>query len=217
MSGRRVRLRAATTWSTGTALAVALVLTVAPDLTRLGDAVRSPGALAGASLDQLLVWLAAVAVIACTAWLWAALTLLVARVALAPDTAAARRPVGVPRALHRWVLAASGLALVGSLVAPAHAAGTGSPDAGSHAAAGASPAADLLTGLPLPERATGPEEYVVRPGDSLWRIAADRLPTGADNAEVAATWRVLHDLNRAEIGADPDLIHPTQRLRLPGA
>lgn len=59
---------------------------------------------------------------------------------------------------------------------------------------------------------------VVRPGDTLWRIASrGRHAAGrpAGSAAVAARVASLHALNRAVIGPDPDLIHPGQRLALP--
>ncbi|UMG91713.1 LysM peptidoglycan-binding domain-containing protein [Nocardioides sp. TF02-7] len=81
---------------------------------------------------------------------------------------------------------------------------------------------ELLAGLPLPDRATGgarrpaaPETHRVRTGDSLWTIAADRLDGAASAAEVTAYWQRVHAVNAAEIGPDPDLIHPGQQLVLP--
>lgn len=47
--------------------------------------------------------------------------------------------------------------------------------------------------------------YVVRPGDSLSRIAA-RYP------EPWITWQSLYNANRAVIGGNPNLIHPGQTL-----
>lgn len=44
---------------------------------------------------------------------------------------------------------------------------------------------------------------VVRPGDTLWALAAGHA------------WRRLHAANRGVIGPDPDLIHPGTRLVLP--
>ncbi|HEY0949875.1 LysM peptidoglycan-binding domain-containing protein, partial [Nocardioides sp.] len=85
----------------------------------------------------------------------------------------------------------------------------------------------VLAGLPFPDRAvglpghalraTGPvrpacgEEartVVVRHGDSLWELAAVHLGD-------ARRWPEIYALNRAAIGADPGLIHPDTRLRLP--
>jgi resuscitation-promoting factor RpfA len=48
--------------------------------------------------------------------------------------------------------------------------------------------------------------YVVKPGDSLSRIAARNGVTGG--------WRSIYALNRAQVGVDPNLIFPGQRLRL---
>jgi nucleoid-associated protein YgaU len=59
------------------------------------------------------------------------------------------------------------------------------------------------------------EEVVVRPGDSLWALAAARLPDSAGPEDVERAWREVYAANRAEIGPDPGLILPGQRLRLP--
>lgn len=60
------------------------------------------------------------------------------------------------------------------------------------------------------------DEVVVRAGDSLWSLAADRLPRWATTDEIDRAWRAVYAANRAEIGDDPGLIVPGQRLRLPG-
>ena len=49
--------------------------------------------------------------------------------------------------------------------------------------------------------------YVVKPGDSLSKIAQQVYGNMND-------WRKIYDANR-EIIKDPDLIHPGQTLRLP--
>ncbi len=89
------------------------------------------------------------------------------------------------------------------------------------------PASTLPTSpTPGPERApaghrAGPATpgpgrgVVVRPGDSLWRIAAERLGRTASPARVAAAWPQWYDANRRIIGADPDLIQPGQHLQAP--
>ncbi len=60
-----------------------------------------------------------------------------------------------------------------------------------------------------------PAEVVVRRGDTLWEIAARHLGAGSSTAEVARAWPRWYAANRAVIGADPDLIRPGQRLRVP--
>ena len=61
----------------------------------------------------------------------------------------------------------------------------------------------LLDGLPVPDRAYGGVRlHVVRPGESLWSVAAEG-------------WPRLHRLNRDRMGPDPDLVHPGTRLRIP--
>lgn len=57
---------------------------------------------------------------------------------------------------------------------------------------------------------------VVRPGDSLWKIAVQALGEDTHPASIESWWRDLYELNRPVIGPDPDLIHPGLRLRLPG-
>ena len=59
------------------------------------------------------------------------------------------------------------------------------------------------------------EPIVVRPGDTLWRLAAVRLPARAHDAQVAALVAALHRRNRSVIGPDADVIRPGQRLVLP--
>jgi nucleoid-associated protein YgaU len=56
---------------------------------------------------------------------------------------------------------------------------------------------------------------VVRPGDSLWRIARRLLSAGAPESDVAVMVDVLHAHNRHTIGPDADLIRPGQRLGVP--
>jgi LysM repeat protein len=49
-------------------------------------------------------------------------------------------------------------------------------------------------------------KYVVKPGDSLSLIAARNGVSGG--------WQRIYALNRAQVGVDPNLIFPGQRLRL---
>lgn len=80
----------------------------------------------------------------------------------------------------------------------------------------AGPAHAGVDGLLLPDRPADlpvmrpPHGVTVRPGDTLWAIAARR---GAiDLPEAVRAW---HQANRAVIGPDPDLILPGQYLRQP--
>jgi nucleoid-associated protein YgaU len=66
-----------------------------------------------------------------------------------------------------------------------------------------------------PVRATVPAAVVVQPGDSLWAIAADHLPPGAGNAQIAQAWPTWWSANRAAVGPNPDLIHPGLSLTPP--
>lgn len=121
------------------------------------------------------------------------------------------RWTGAPLAWRRALLAVvvGTLAVLG--VAPAQAD-----------SAGRAPTGTAIEGLPLPARPSGglppaaevAEHVVVAPGDSLWAIARQVEPA-TDDAGLAALVQRIHQLNRAVIGADPDQIHPGQRLLLP--
>jgi nucleoid-associated protein YgaU len=60
-----------------------------------------------------------------------------------------------------------------------------------------------------------PRAVQVRPGDSLWLIAARALGPVATQQQIATTWPRWWRANRAVIGADPDLIHPGAVLHSP--
>ena len=55
----------------------------------------------------------------------------------------------------------------------------------------------------------------VRPGDTLWGLAARLLGPRASTAQVQAAWPRWHAANRAVIGPDPDLLYPGQTLHPP--
>ncbi|PVG83111.1 hypothetical protein DDE18_07225 [Nocardioides gansuensis] len=163
------------------------------------------------AFEEVLVGLAAAALLCCAAWCWVVTTVTAWEVARgAADLA---RPQGLAR---RWALAACGAALAAGVASPAVAQGDRGP---------------VLAGLPLPDRAvpTAPlaaapvariapaptGDVVVQRGDSLWAIAASTLPPDAPDSEVAARCRALYAANRAAVGDDPGLIHPGLRLRMP--
>ena len=61
------------------------------------------------------------------------------------------------------------------------------------------------------------QHYVVRAGDSLWRISAGLLPEPADATAIARAWPLLWEANRDAIGDDPGLIRPGSELLVPAA
>ncbi|NYJ00472.1 hypothetical protein HNR19_001170 [Nocardioides thalensis] len=212
------RARAATLWTAVTAAALALARLAATTI---------PGALGPApepAFADLLVAGSAAAAALATGWLWVITTAVAVDVLRAGAGAGAAAAVGPVR---RALLAACGVAV---LVAAQPAAADTGPDAPAPAGSrGGHP----LTGLPLPDRATGGDgsrieerdrsraaphltaTVRVRPGDSLWAIARSALGPDATTAEVAAHWPRLYRANRRVIGDDPDLIHPGQRLDVP--
>ncbi|WGX95272.1 LysM peptidoglycan-binding domain-containing protein [Nocardioides sp. L-11A] len=200
----RVRMRAALLWLTTTAALGGLGALAAPAVRRLAT---TPGP---SFADLLVQACAAVALVAGVA-LWV----------LATDVASGvLRSGGVPpgRAVgpvRRLLLAAYGVAVLAG-TAPASAEVPTGPDAPTGAA--------VLDGLPLPDRpldrpardgGPDPAVVVVRPGDSLWSIAAHHLGPGASPSDLASYWQRVQALNAAALGPDPDLIHPGQSLRLP--
>jgi nucleoid-associated protein YgaU len=56
---------------------------------------------------------------------------------------------------------------------------------------------------------------VVKPGDSLWTIAAAELGPAASDDAIAARWPQWYAANRQLIGPDPNVIHPGQVLNPP--
>lgn len=167
---------------------------------------------------DLLVAGCATALAVALGWLWLITTAIVGEVLAGSAPGFANSG-----ALRRMVLVACGTAVVAGTALPAQAGG-GDP-------------AELLAGLPLPERAVAPARtahlpkasaphvavaaqrrsseaarYVVRAGDSLWSIA-EAHPGAGDSVE--ARWRAIWAVNREQVGDDPDLIHPGQVLRLP--
>jgi nucleoid-associated protein YgaU len=58
-------------------------------------------------------------------------------------------------------------------------------------------------------------QVVVRPGDSLWTIAATHLGPEATDIEIAREWPRWFRANIATIGSNPDVLLPGQILRAP--
>jgi nucleoid-associated protein YgaU len=169
---------------------MALVGGAAPLLVALGCC--RPAASMGAGPDAAII-----AAATWTAWL-AAAYLLAGIVAAVVTTS---RPM-LARALIPSALAAAVAVAVGS-------GGVATADSGPAGRAHPRPPA-LSLDWPVGPGAQ-PATVVVGRGDCLWRIAARafRRPT---SARIAAAWPQWWDANRGVIGADPELIHPGQRL-----
>lgn len=212
-------------WMTVTAAVVAVTGATLPGLATTGAALDGDPTVP--PFDQLLVSACEGALVLCSGWLWLVTSLVVRDAARGRES----RRRGVPDRVRRVVLAACGAALGGLLVHPAHAE--------TPPVAADQPGPSVLHGLPLPDRATtaghvsrlvlrkarahtattgnlAPARAVdVGPGDTLWALARDSLPTGSSDAEIDRRWRSVYAHNRGVVGPDPDLIHPGQRLRLP--
>jgi nucleoid-associated protein YgaU len=162
-----------------------------------GPGEPPPGLPADRAGSMLAGALVLAGMLACTCWC------LLVLVAAAEH---ARRAPTLPLAPPGWRAAASaclGLAVV----------------AGTAAGAGAGPGGPRLDGLPLPDRPLGRAApthgaavVTVRPGDTLWGLAAATLPATASAAAIDRSWRGWYAANRRTVGPDPDLLIPGQRL-----
>lgn len=208
-----------------------LLALVAPFLTPLlgGEPVASAAAPA-TGLDELLVLVCALLLLVGWAWLalgtCACLTAHLLRPPAGPATGWLR-----PTTARRLAAVLVGSSLGGLAAAPAFALPFPTPDVpGGSVSSEPSTVALPLPGRPVggrvastpttptPTRPADRQVLVVRPGDSLWSLAAAHLlPRGRSASEraVDAAWRRLYAANRAVIGPDPHLIRPGARLDLP--
>ncbi len=194
-------------------LPTCLVATLA--LMQTTSPLRHPAALGFA---DLLTALAAWLLVGCACW-----STMISAAALVEATTAGRVRatawVGCPRSLRRVLVAGVGVALVSGVPGPTPVLATAT--ASDSANPSGRPAASWHQGLPVPARPVGRMQrnqsprVVVRPGDTLWHLAADRLRPSASDGEVALLVERIHGRNRELIGPDPDLIHPGQRLAVP--
>jgi nucleoid-associated protein YgaU len=204
--------------------ALAALWPLAPHPVRLAGTLAHPQQwVAGVGPDRAVMVLAGGGLWLALAWLGTGLGAAVAANLPGALGRVARRLAAalLPRACYRLVAGAAGL---GVLLVPVAA---GASAAASNNAAPASPAvsAPQLPASPqaapvLPAAAhrahpAAGATVTVRPGDSLWRIAAAHLPRPAGPASIAAAWPRWYAANRRTIGADPDLLLPGQLLHAP--
>lgn len=196
-------------------------------LAKAADWRRAAGTWQSVPAEVAVPALAALVLTGCTAWLLLITGAVAVEVLTGRSVAALRRVT--PASLRRLVTTGLGVAVTGAgVLGPASAA----PDP---CAGGPGPAACVSTvdGLPLPDRSIGlvrslappqqvtararpaPGSHVVEEGDSLWRIAAGRLPATVRPGEVDHAWRRLYRVNRDRIGGDPDLLRVGLQLRVP--
>jgi resuscitation-promoting factor RpfA len=113
-----------------------------------------------------------------------------------------------PVLVRTAVRASLGLGLAAATSVPALAASAPSP----------APQWPSLDRAPVPAVAPAhhTQPYVVRPGDTLWEIAARHLGGHPTAADIAKAWPAWWAANRNVVGDNPNLIHPGQRLGSPG-
>jgi nucleoid-associated protein YgaU len=230
-SGVIQRARTLATAGLLTVLATA-VWWLGPDPRSLAPAVRHPQSY----VDRVGADQAALVGICVLCWAllaWLAVGLSFAAAAALPGVAGqACEAVAdrlLPGTLRRTAAVALGLSVAtaggGAALAlwhPTDRAGSSStvavdwPDSGTHLdpdwPSGGTPDRQQITTTRSRHAAPRSTAVLVAPGDSLWRIAARRLGPGADDAAIAREWPRWYAANRAVIGADPNLIHPGQRL-----
>jgi LysM domain len=199
--------------SVSTAVSALVVVTVATRwLVEATEPLRHP---ASRQYDDLLLALATWVLLGCAAW-----AVLIVIAAVVEATSAGRLPatawVGCPRSLRRLLLTGLGVVLVGA--GPLQTSATASAEAPLPVPArpvGAAHPESQAGTQPADSEAESRPRVVVHPGDSLWRIAEQRLHSSAPADEVTALVHRLHHRNRGVIGPDPDLIRPGQRLVVP--
>ena len=86
------------------------------------------------------------------------------------------------------------------------------------------PPPDPIVPPPVPPTPPTGEEYVIKKGDSIWKIAKGHLPKGASNADILKYTRQIASQNGmnvklidgvlTKIPGDPDLIFPGGKLIL---
>lgn len=174
----------------------------------LATALRPLLLVPAVGFDQLLTAGAAWLLLACAAW---AVLICLATVVETLTAGRLRATAWVcPAPARRAVLTALGVVLASGSASPGWAE-RAPADLPVRAAGDAGP-------LPVPDRQAGATRRAgvdVRPGDTLWGLAEQRLAPSASSGEIARLVERTHRLNREVVGPDPDLIRPGQRLLLP--
>ncbi len=179
-----------------------------------------------ARADEVIAALSTTAATAVSGWLCLGASLSAA-VAVQRGAGRSARRTGrlaesiAPTRLRHALAVSIGLSLA-AVTIPAQAAVEGSPSAPPRAAVDVSwgrvpapptpPAQAAIRARPAGAPA---RSVLVRPGDTLWGLAAQQLPASATKAEVAAAWPGWFAANREVIGPDPHRILPGQRLTPP--
>lgn len=193
-----IRTRAATL-AAGSAVAAGWLLTVRPPTVTTAAADQAIVAAAG-----WLGW-------ALAGYLLFGVAVTAAGLAVQPTVRRRLPMVLAPKRIRQLVeaLAGAGLATVVAVGPASVALADGAPSGPvlSLDWPGVSTPASVTTGIRPANRSV-----VVRPGDSLWQIAARGLGPHASREAVAAAWPDWWQTNRAVIGHDPDDLEPGERL-----
>jgi len=214
----------------GAAVAGLALLFAAPPSTAWRDL-----AAASSAADPSGPLVAATALLAWGLAGWLAVTVLVTAAGQLPGVAGRLAGAGArriaPAAVRRTVEVALGLTVAVGVVgaAPASAASSHAPAPTSASQLAVPEPAAARPDLDWPRQTApagvapaGPTEPVlVRPGDSLWRLAVQQLQAAGtpapSGAQVAQTWPAWWSANRDVVGHDPDVIRPGMRLSPPTA
>ena len=148
---------------------------------------------------------------------------------IAAPAAAAERPTPPPVSLD-WPGTTGAASAAGPASAPSPgpasavrplpsvgATPSGAPTATATATPSTAPAASTPATAPTVRHGAPAGSVVVRPGDSLWALAARDLGPHAAPVRVAQEWPRWWAANRGVIGDDPDLIHPGTVLDRPAS
>ena len=186
------------------------------------DAARGlPTALGPAgTVDSLLASTAGLVAAGCAGWL--GLVLVVASARVLPSglgrVAALVGDAVTPPLLRRGLAVALGAGLAFGATPATAGAGTRptpSPAPTSTSTSVPTVVLDRPAAPPAPRAPSRDATVTVRPGDSLWSIAARALGPAATDRSVARAWPAWWAANRTAVGPDPDLILPGQRLTPP--